>query len=93
MGVESAVVPWVILEIGWGWLSRLGKQEDVGDLMNQVHVSGIFVSDIGSAVAQCCWGDPSNDSEVDQGFRLRRSRGGRATDINVLLQNCCVRDI
>ena len=69
--VEGAVVPWVILEIGWIRLRDLSEKEEVTNLVNKVHVTGVSVSDIGSAVAECGWGHPAKDSEIDQGFRGR----------------------
>ena len=50
--------------------------------MDQVHVSGISISDIGAAVAQCNGGYPSEDSEVDEGFRWRRSSQCRTADVD-----------
>ena len=44
-------MPWVILEIGWTRLRDLSEKEEVTNLVNKVHVTGVSVSDIGSAVA------------------------------------------
>lgn len=49
--VEGAVVPWVILEIGWIRLCDLSEKEEATNLVNKVHVTGVSISDIGSAVA------------------------------------------
>ena len=50
--------------------------------MDQVHVSGISISDIGAAVAQCNGGYPAENSEVDEGFRWRRSSQCRTADVD-----------
>ena len=44
--------------------------------MDEVHVPRVAISDISSAVAECGWGYPAVNSEVDMGHRWRRSRQG-----------------
>lgn len=80
--VVGAEVPWVILDMWWMRLFRDGEQEGAGNLVDQVHVSGVSISDIGAAVAQRNGGYPTEDSEVDEGFRWRRSRQCRTTDVD-----------
>ena len=50
--------------------------------MDEVHVSRVTISDIGSAVAEDGWGYPSENSEVDMGHRWRRSRQGGTVHID-----------
>ena len=80
--IEDAVVPWVILEIGWGWQLSVGEQEVASSLVDEVHVPRVTISDIGSAVTECGWGFSAEDSEVYQGHRWRGSRQGGMVHID-----------
>ena len=44
-------MPWVILKIEWGRRLSVGEQEVAGNVVDEVHVPRVAISDIGSAVA------------------------------------------
>ena len=80
--IEGAVVPWVILKIGWSRRLSVCKQLVASNLVDEVHVPRVSVSDISAAVAECGWGYPAENSEVDMRRRWRRSRQGGTVHIN-----------
>ena len=80
--IEGAVVPWVILKIGWGWRLSVGEQEVPSNLVYEVHIPRVTISDIGSAGAEGGWGYPAEDSEVYEGLRWRRSWYGGTVHID-----------
>ena len=49
--IEGAVVPWVILKVGWSRRLSVGEQEVASNLVDEVHVPRVAISDISSAVA------------------------------------------
>ena len=69
--IEGAVVPWIILKIGWGRPLSVGEQQVASNLVDEVHIPRVSVSDISSAVAWCGLGYPAENSEVDMGRRWR----------------------
>ena len=80
--IEGAVVPWVILKIGWGQRLSVGEQEVPSNLVYEVHVLRVAISDIGSAVAECGWGFSAENSEVYKGHRWWGSRQGGMVHID-----------
>ena len=74
-------MPWVILKIGWGRRLSVGEQEVASNLVYEVHIPRVSVSDISAAVAEGGWGYPAEYSEVDMGRRCRRSRQGGTVHI------------
>ena len=49
--IEGAVVPWVILKIGWGRRLSVGEQQVASNLVDEVHIPRVSISNISSAVA------------------------------------------
>ena len=75
-------MPWVILKIRWSQRLSVGEQQVTSNLVNEVHISRVTVSDISAAVAECGWGYPAENSEVYMGRRCRRSRQGGTVHID-----------
>ena len=80
--IEGAVVPWVILKIGWSRRLSVGEQHVASNLVNEVHIWRVSVSDISAAVAESGWGYPAENSEVDMRRRWRGSRQGGTVHID-----------
>ena len=64
-------MPWVILKIGWGRRLSVGEQQVASNLVDEVHIPRVAISDISAAVAEGGWGYPAENSEVDMGRRWR----------------------
>ena len=80
--IEGAVVPWVILKIGWSRRLSVGEQQVASNLVDEVHIPRVSVSDISAAVAEGGWGYPAENSEVYMRRRCRGSRQGGTVHID-----------
>ena len=69
-------MPWVILKIEWSRRLSVGEQQVTSNLVNEVHIPRVAVSDISAAVTEGSGGYPAENSEVDMGRRCRGARQG-----------------